>query len=861
MRPWFLFLLLLPAALPLALRRSLTEMTPGQRLVCTTVRAIILTLLVLALVGVTWKAKSDNLSVLFVVDDSGSLSAEAREQALSYIREAVGNVRPNDRVGVIGFSVAPDLWQAPGSKLASESEWPESNLRSGTDVAEALRFASAVFPVETAKRIVLLSDGNDTGHGALETAQTLVEQGISVDTVPLTNPKRPEVLLETVELPGQLKTGQPFDIVARVRSSVESRAQVKLYRNQFLVSEQAVDLHRGAQDVVFANIEPEGSFAAYEVEVVPSDDTILENNRAMATVSVRGEPKVLLVDSDEQKLQPLTGALRTENIHTELRGLAGLPTSMEDLQQFDLFVLSDVSALGLTREQMNLYQRWVRDFGGGFLMLGGENSFGVGGYFRTAIEQMLPVRMEHDDRQDTPSVALLVVLDRSGSMSAHVQGQTKMALANQGAVFALEVLQPKDLFGLLAVDSKVHAIVPMGRVSDRGSLEQKILSITPGGGGIYIYTSLVESFRELRDANAKIKHVILFSDAKDAEEKNAGDMGDGTRVGGSSLDLVTAMLANRITTSVVALGYEQDKDTAFLKQLAERGNGRFYLTNDATTLPKIFSTETMKVAQSSLVEEPFLPVPMANGSATAGIDWSQVPLLLGYNTTKPKPTADVLLATERGEPLYATWRYGLGQTAAFTSDAKARWGSEWLGWSGYGKFWAQTVRSLMRRSENSGFQVSTTEVGDRIRLRIDVVTPEGNFRNELPITVTAREDETGKSVTQSALQVGPGAYEVWFDLPPQGTTLFSVSSRDLPEGDYVFGHTRSYPKEYLATDTDRDYLRTLAKAGNGRYEPSAEEIFDRPQKSSMRRADLTRYFLIAALILFPFDIWLRRRVW
>src|SRR4029434_2203046 len=225
----------------------------------------------------------------------------------------------------------------------------------------------------------------------------------------------------------------------------------------------------------------------------------------------------------------------------------------------------------------------------------------------------------------------------------------------------------------------------------------------------YIYTSLVEAFAQIRDVPARIKHVIVFSDAADAEEKSAGEMGDGTKGGGSALDLASAMLSAKVTTSVVALGSETDRDTAFLRQLAERGNGRFYLTSDATTLPQIFSTETMKVAQSSLVEEPFLAIPAAKHPIIAGLDWSQSPLLLGYNATKPKPTAEILLATERGEPLLAIWRYGLGQTAAFTSDAKARWASEWLGWPGFGKFWTQLVRGLMRKSDQSTFAIATNE--------------------------------------------------------------------------------------------------------------------------------------------------------
>jgi uncharacterized membrane protein len=667
------------------------------------------------------------------------------------------------------------------------------------------------------------------------------------------------VLVEKVDVPRRLKQGEPFDLTAHIRSNVATTAKVKLYQNRFLLEQRDVTLQPGDNEFRAPNLKADGNFISYEVEVIPASDTAAENNRAVATASLRGQPRVLLVDSDEAKIKALADSLRRDKITVETRGLTGLPRSLEDLQQFDLFLLSDISALNLAREQMDLYRRWVQDFGGGFAMLGGENSFGVGGYYRTPIEQMLPVRMEHEDRQDVPSVAVLVILDRSGSMTAQVAGQTKMSLADQGAVFAMNALQPKDYFGVTAVDVRPHVVMPIQQLTAKGAAEQKILSITAGGGGIYIYTSLAEAFQQLRDIPARVKHLILFSDAADAEEKAAGEMTDGAKGAGNSFDLAAAMLAAKITTTVVALGTEQDKDTAFLRQLAERGNGRFYLTDDATTLPQIFSTETMKVAQSSLIEEPFLATPAGKNPIISGLDWAQAPLLLGYNATKPKPTAELLLTTERGEPLLATWRYGLGQSAAFTSDAKARWGAEWLTWPGYGKFWTQLVRGLMRKSDQASFQVNTHEVADRLEIAIDAIKPDGSFHNQMPVSVNMLGPD-GATRTISATQDGPGSYHATFDLPAEGTSIFSVSSPDLPDGGYVFGHTRSYPREFLSTETNETLLRSLAAQG-GKYAPKPAEVFERPTQASQQHRELTDDFLIAALVLLPLDIWLRRRTW
>ncbi len=856
--------LILAAALPLCwlvMKTSLAEMTRAQRTACFVIRCLILLFLILALAGLRMRLRSQNLAVLFLVDQSASVSAEAGRQARGYIEKALTEQRRGDAAGVVGFASKARMLQAPAPSLRLAAEWPEAASRDHTNISGALSFASAIFPAGRTRRIVLLSDGNDTEGEVRETAQRLAGSGVEILAVPLRNPQRPEVLVEALDVPQRVRNGEPFDAIARIRSNVTTSATIKLYQNQFLVNQAQVTLKPGENSTPFRNLKTEENFARYEVEVVPAQDSLPENNRAQGTVTSRGEPRVLIVDREPDKIAPLAEALRTEKIVAEVRGPAGLPKTVEDLQDFDLFLLSDVGALRSNAAQMEAWRAWVQDFGGGFAMLGGEESFGAGGYSRTPVEQMLPLRSEHDDRQETPTVALLVVLDRSGSMAAPVSGQTKISLADQGAVHALKVLQAKDLFGVFAVDSQVHPVVPLSRPDNRVVLEQKINSITSGGGGIYIYTSLVEAFAALRDVPAKIKHVILFSDAADAEEKSAGEMADGSKSGGSSFDLATAMLASRITTSVVALGTETDKDTEFLRQLAERGGGRFYLTSDALTLPQIFSTETMKVTQSSLVEEPFLAVAAARNPIIDGIDWPQTPLLLGYNATKPKPTADILLITERGEPLLATWRYGLGQTAAFTSDAKPRWASEWIKWPGYGKFWTQLVRALLRKANSGGLEVTSRERGDRLEIKVQAIAPDGNFRNGLPVTVSGiGEDSSRESV--AAGQMGPGSYSAIMKLPPVGTTTFSVSTGAREKGgSHVFTHTRSYPREFLTSETNEDELRGIAEAAGGIFDPAPDKIFARSGAGQWEPLEMRDHLLSAALVLFPLDIWLRRRNW
>jgi hypothetical protein len=406
--PWFLTLgagaLLW---LWLAQRRSLADLTLTQRRVCFAIRAVILLLLVLALSGVRLLMPSREVAVVFAIDGSASISPEARQQARAFVEASLAHQQSGDVAAVVGFAGEPLLWQPPVESARLAAETPEPPGRTRTDIGRALEFSSAIFPAEMVKRLVVLTDGNDTADRAAEVAQRIAGSGVEISAVPLRNQTAAEVLVERVEIPHRLRAGEPFDLVANLRSSVATTAKVRLYHRQFLLSEEERPLQIGDNEFRAPNLQTDESFASYEVEVIPADDTVLENNRAQATATQQGQPRVLIVDSEEAKARPLAEALRGEKIAVEVRGALGVPRSLEDLQQFDLLMLSDISALTLSREQMELYRRWVQDFGGGFVMIGGENSFGVGGYYRTAIEQMLPVRMEHDDRQDTPSVALL----------------------------------------------------------------------------------------------------------------------------------------------------------------------------------------------------------------------------------------------------------------------------------------------------------------------------------------------------------------------------------------------------------------------------------------------------------------------
>jgi uncharacterized membrane protein len=851
-------LLLIPAALLLqwiGARKSLTRWTAQQKVSCALLRAVILLLLGLALAGPRWLTRTTEPAVVLLRDVSASIGGEAKA-ANEQFAETFAASNPN-RVAEVTFAREPRVVRGFGASVKRETLPPVDE--EATDLSAALEFAATLLPADRPGRIVLFSDGVATsGRNPIETAAQLRE--VEIDTVPLPAAPGPDAAVVSLKLPDSIREGEIFNLSAQLFSTTTlNAATIRLYQNDLLVGEIRKDLPKGVSEVTFPNVRADGRMALYEVEVAAPEDLTAENNRKKIAVAHSGRPRVLIIDKTPTQAEPLAQALRASDFEVETRPSDGLPTTIEGFEAFDLIVFSEAPAADFSDDQMKTLEKWVRDFGGGFIMLGGEESFGAGGYFRTSISKVLPVRIEREEREETPVVALLVILDRSGSMSAPAGGQTKMALANEGAALALDVLQPKDLFGLFAVDTRVQEVVPLGRISDKQGATKRIAGITAGGGGIYIYTSLAEALPRLRDAEAKIKHVILFSDAADAEEKTSGEPGTSKAgTGNSSFDLAAAMLASRITLSVVALGTEQDKDTAFLRQLAAQGGGRFYLTADAATLPRLFAIETMRAAESSLREDAFLPQSAGSADALRGISWQEAPLLLGFNTSTLKPGAELLLSTERGNPLLAHWRYGLGRVAAFTSDAKSRWASEWLGWSGYGKFWAQVARMLVRPPDRNDLTVNVREEGDDLIVETEAVTPEGTFRNGLEVTVSLAA-QGAEPVSMTSEQVAPGLYRARLRRPEAGSAVIAVSDRAGRPVSRAW--TRDYPAEFQVLKDGKPLLKDIASLTGGRFEVKPEEILRPALHPATTRKELAPWLLAAALLLLPVDIWLRRREW
>jgi uncharacterized membrane protein len=885
------FLWLLAGAVPLLLWAALKSYAIAarwKRVLSFLLRVLGVLLVTLALARPVLRLASPDQCVVFALDVSDSVEAGAIDRALAQIGAATKELAAHQRAALLAFGgralVLRDLASEPITPakeqvellqhrraketlrqellaierdltrtgpaaleerraLLAAIEKQESEMQAQeTDVREALRLARSLMPDSARRRIVLFSDGNWTRGDPEAELQLLARAGITVDVIPFERARPGEVVAERLLAPSQVRIREPVELELQVGAAEEREVRLKLFRDQFLLKSEKVLLKKGRNSVRIPKQELDEGFHEFQAVLETAGDPTPENNSARAVVVVDGRPKVLLLEGREEDARWLEQALRDEDIAVEVRPPIGFPEDMNELLGFDVLMLSDVPATDLLTSQLALVKSYVRDFGGGLIMAGGEKSFGLGGYYRTPVEDALPVRMPIKKTIEKPNLALVIVLDRSGSMSGE-----KLALAKEAAIAAVEVLKAKDQIGVVAFDSAAEWAVELQPASNREEVATLVARIAVGGGTL-IYSGLYEAYEALHDCSAKLKHCIVLTDGHT----------EGSRE--EHLDLVHRMASEEITVSTVGIG---EADQALLQALAEAGNGEAYFTNDFGSIPQIFTKETLRASKSMLVEDPFVPVVIeGDDQILKGVEIADAPLLLGYVATSPKETARVLMVSDHGDPVLARWNYGLGRAAAFTSDIKNRWAVDWVGWPQFGKFWGQVVRSVMSTGTTSPLQQTADVQLQRgeVKIALDTRDREGRFLDEVVPSVHV-VDAVGNARALPMTHHAPGLVETRFPLPAYGEFVrLRVESRlqDQVVALKKYAVVESYPPEYRAAAADLAFLETAHAATGGRRLGEAAGCFDFAGDPASGLRDLWRLLVLLAVLLLPLDIALRR---
>jgi secreted protein with Ig-like and vWFA domain len=858
LHPGALVVLLVAPLLVWVLGRSLADLPLGQRLLALAFRLGFLGLLALALARLVRTEDARSIALVALVDVSDSVPDEALADAKAELEKLYAARGPGDTLRLVTFATRPRLVELEhDQKLAlpaSLRHGPRGSPASATtNIASALELAYGLFPAGQLERVLLLTDGVETEGDLLAESARARSLGVRLSVVPYRHPPPAEVAVVGLRLPDKVDIGQSFEVAADVYASRETRARARLYQGETLngldgVRETA--LHPGMNELKFKSVVRVGGELTYELELEPlGPDEFSANNAYTATLDVPGRPSVLYVEGQPNRANYLASALGAQEFDVDVRAPAAFPASLRELERYDFVIVSDTPREAFPAAGQELVERYVRDLGGGFLFAGGDAGFGLGGWSHTTFERLLPVRMDAERRKEMPDVALALVIDRSGSMTG-----LPMEMAKGACVATLGALQPDDMLEVIAFDSSPTRYVKLGPARYRSRIQADVERIQPGGG-TEIFSALDMAYQDLSVVRARRKHVILLTDGQAAEQ--------GIR------ELVQSMVSASITVTTVGLGDGVKQD--LLRSVADAGGGRFHFVPDPNSLPKIFTRETEMVSQQAGVEEWFPVEEVAPADFLKGIAVASAPLLHGYVATELKPApAQLILQSDRGDPILARWRAGLGWALAWTSDVKNHWAVEWLRWSGYPKFWGQLVREHMRVKRRHELEMKTTVTGSHVRATVDAFTTDERFddglESKLFVSAAGKPQQRAEHPFR---QVAPGRYEADFELSGYGAFLLRAehahrdASGQLKPFATSSGHVSNpYPREYASFDADLPKLTRAASTGGGALDPAPAALFDPGKEKISTQKDLWGRFVLAAVVAFLLDLLVRRvRLW
>ncbi len=863
------WLVLLPLLLPLVWwigRNSLAGLSRLRGASALALRLLLVTGLVVALARPQWNRASDAVAVYFVKDISDSIPAERKDELNEYVRSAVGKKPLHDRAGLIYFGADASCEQPP-SELPLSLERQGVVERSGTDIAKALRLAASTFPLDTRKRIVLVSDGNQNRSDAVAEAERLRAMGVRVDVLPVEYRYDNEILLEKADLPGRIYAGLATELRVLVRSTHATEALLEVHQGGTPVSRSQVDLKKGVNHFTLPVAIDKGGESAgvrtFRVSVTSlraSDDRIHDNNVAYAFTRVAGPPQVLYIDGNlggAEGYRPLLHEALVKGlrlyrggeggdapaISLTLRDAQTIPDA-ESLVTYDCIVIDNLAAEYLGPGRMERIRALVDGQGTGLVMIGGEHAFGAGNYRDTPIEKALPVDMDLKHKKVMPNGALVLVIDRSGSMDGR-----KLAFAKAAASGAVDVLGPHDYIGIIDFDSAPNWLVAPVPARDRQAIRAQIATLG-SGGGTDIIAALREALAGLIPVKATVKHIVLLSDG---QSDSRGLMA-----------LMQQAAQQGITVSTIGIGEKNGQP--LMQEIALRGGGRFHYIRNPSQLPRIFIKESMVVKRALLFEETFTPaVADAGDELLQPVPTVSLPPLHGYvgTTAKPKASVPLVSTNENEDPILAHWRYGLGHTVAFTSDAKNRWGRDWLAWEQFANFWSNLVYRVLRE-QPANLRLITTIEGARGRIVAHAIGEDGEALSFLDLTASVTDPDA--QVKRLRLrQTGAFTYETEFEADKAGRYEIAVRGEG-PEGaeDVAAydGAAKPFSAESMDLAADMQTLHRIAGAGGGRLLSTLdppEELFSRDElPAATAYHDCWGLFLALFGLIFPLDVLLRR---
>lgn len=816
-------------------------------------RAVVYGLIVLAMCNPQLILPRRAGTVVVLADRSDSMPPDAQERQAEMVKLLQQSMSPLERLAVISFGERTALEHGPG---VDPFEGFDQMVGSGaSDLSAALRRAAALVPEGGAGRLLILSDGLYTGRNPAVDAARAGGRGIAIDYRDMSRTRAGDAAVMRVDAPDSVQPGEAFMITGWVHLPTPQTVTLELWRGEQRITTGQRDLPAGLSRVSFRDRAGGPGSAGYRLTVSGAgNDSIPENNTARFIVGVEGAKPLLLVSHTAG--QGLGELLRSAGLDVQVVAPEQVDASLEGLSNYAGLIIENVPASDLPVGTLEQLAALVEDAGTGLFMTGGQSSFGPGGYFQSPIDPLLPVSMELRQEHRKLSLAMVVALDRSGSMAMTVaDGRMKMDLANLGTAQVIDLLSPMDEFGVIAVDSAPHIISPLAPLDNKEAVKGQVLRIDSMGGGIFVYEALEAASGMLAKSSVTTRHIILFSDAQDSEQP------------GAYRQLLRQCAKANITVSVIGLGTEHDVDAELLKDIARLGNGRVFFTDDARKLPSLFAQDTFVVARSTFIDEPSPVDSTAALSAMVGRALAAPPALGGYNLTYLKPEASLGMVTldEYTAPVVATWQAGLGRAAVFTGEADGEFTGPIGGWDSFGDL----LTSLARWVESRDRALPDTLL---VRQRVDegVLTVELMMDPENPEPGLPGEPEVRLLVGQPGMTPNRITGQLRYTQTDTLTADFPLAGDEVATATVDLGQLGKvtlppvrllYSPEYRPRTNDgRDTLRTLAHITGGVARTELASMWqDLPTVD--RRVSIAHWVWIAAIVFILLEVLERRTGW
>lgn len=805
------------------------------------VRAVVVLCLFLALFGLQVRLGGSKTATVFVVDLSNS-NEENLAEAEAYLRKTIEAMPSGNSYGIVTFGKETLVEQF----ITTEKYYgglltlPE---KTATNFEEAVSKALTLIPSDAGGRLVILTDGKETKGDINRMAQALTNSGTELLTLIYEDTVTQDAYVDNVSVPSYLHPGDKYTIDVVVESNYDTDAVIALYNGSTLVSNNSVHLSKGSNHFVFnSQVSSEADSNAMErlrVQVQAQGDTCAENDSYSAYSVVEAMPRVLVISGRGSNVSAFSAVLQAAGCDYSVVSALNAPNTIQAMLDYKSIILVDTYIDDLPVGFLDNLETYVKDYGCGFVCCGGEDSFALGGYRDTVLETVLPVDMQLRGVNEMPSMAMVMVIDHSGSMlgAGDGAGASNLDVAIKAATVAVDNLRDTDYVGVLTFDDKYNWQVELTPAEDKSAIKEEIKEIS-AGGGTTIKPAVQEAFRVISQSEASIKHVVLLTDG----------MGETTNYS----DVITQYADSGVTLSTVAVG--EGSDTKLLEYLAENCGGRYYYSDLASDIPKIFAQEVFLGGDSYIQNGEFGLAVRRGHELTSNLFTEGWPVLYGYVSSSPKTaSSSIITSAEKDDPILTVWQYGLGRTVAWNSDVSGEWSGAYSGKEDYVQLWKRIVDYSTGNANLGEDRVDVVTAGEFSEIVYE--TQEYNAETEIFATVIDPEGQPGEVKLHAT---APGKYEA--KVPTESTGMYHFTIRRM-EGEEIRNYvttatTVQFSDEYKFDVGTEAYISFVEKYG--RIITPQDTVWTALKTNVKGKKDLTNLLLGLAVLLFLTDVAMRR---